>query len=367
MSLSNIAVVIPALNPDRKLLDLVAGLRCTMDNSIIVVDDGSRPGCCEIFNALASTGNLYVLKHCVNQGKGRALKTAFNFFLNENPDGIGVVTCDGDGQHLADDIAACMKKLEAAPASLILGCRRFSGSDVPWKSRFGNNLTGLVFKTVVRLDISDTQTGLRGIPVGFMRELMNVPGERFEFETEMLIAMREFDVKPLEVPIVTVYMDNNRETHFRPVADSLKIYGVIFRGFLRRIMLFGFSGFFSAGVDLGLFALLFYVMTPALGMPRLIWSVAGARTVSLVVNYLLNRHFVFRGKRPKTMFGTASLAGYLLLCAAVMLLSYGMTRSGHWLFPQVNIVIIKLLSDAMLFFLSYTIQRHVIFAVAPKN
>ena len=361
MSFSNIVIVIPTLNPDSKIIDLVLAVRKLINNTILIVNDGSRPECSTIFSELSKLENVQILRHNINLGKGRALKTAFNFLLNENPTGIGAVTCDGDGQHLPVDIVACVRMLEQNPEALIMGCRNFSGDDIPWKSRFGNNLTKFIFKSAVRIQVSDTQTGLRGIPTKFMRNLMNAFGERFEFETEMLLACRENKVEIIEQPIATVYMANNSETHFRPVTDSMKIYAVIFRGFIRRILLFGFSGIISAGVDLGLFALLFYIVMPALALPRLIWSVIVARSISLVVNYLLNRHMVFRHRTKASLFGGASFAGYLALCAVIMLLSYSITKLGNHLFPGRSIVVIKLVADCILFFVSYFMQRHIIF------
>ena len=81
----------------------------------------------------------------------------------------------------------CKQVLLKCKQDLILGVRAFDQENVPAKSQFGNNLTRKVFRTLYKVDISDTQTGLRGIPTDFMKILLDVPGERFEFETRMLI------------------------------------------------------------------------------------------------------------------------------------------------------------------------------------
>lgn len=358
---NSIAIVIPTLNPDFKIVELARRLRTLLPNPIIVVNDGSRPECLPVFGELETVADLKILTHCVNLGKGRGLKTAFNYYLNHFPNGLGVVTCDGDGQHLPSDIAACVNALSSSPASLILGCRVFSEPGVPWKSRFGNNLTRGVFRIVGGVQISDTQTGLRGIPAAFMRQLMNVFGERFEFETEMLLSARETGVALLEIPIATVYMDGNRETHFRPLVDSFKIYRTIFRGLVRRLVAFGLSGALSAVLDLWLFAIFFDLVFPGIEHARLLLSVVLARCISATFNYLLNRNVVFRDHGGGGVFSGGSFCKYVFLCVAIMLASYGLTRLGHYLSGSDKFVWIKAVADVVLFLVSYGVQRHWIF------
>ena len=135
-----------------------------------------------------------LLQHHVNLGKGRALKTAFNYYLNYFPDGIGVVTADGDGQHAPEDIIKCVERLRHSPEALILGVRDFSGKDVPLRSRVGNKITRTILKWAIGAPISDTQTGLRGIPRWFLKQILPLKGERFEFETSMLVAGKEAQI-----------------------------------------------------------------------------------------------------------------------------------------------------------------------------
>ena len=217
------AIVIPSLNPDHNLVSLVTSLRKETSIPIIVVNDGSRPECDALFERLSQENDVTILRHAVNCGKGRACKTAFNYYLNTYPDGPGVVTCDADGQHSPDDIIRGIRELSANPDSLILGCRDFSSQGVPWKSSFGNNVTRFVYALCTRKFIGDTQTGLRGIPRDFLKYLLTVDGERFEFETLMLLECVALKIPIREYPIATIYIDSNRETHFRPIKDSLMI------------------------------------------------------------------------------------------------------------------------------------------------
>lgn len=223
---AGIAIVVPAFNPPRSLPGYLAALRENGANPILLVDDGSRAGSAEVFReCIARVPGVELLTHPANRGKGRALKTAFARLLATRPGLAGCVTCDCDGQHAPGDVARCRDALAANPGALVLGCRAFSRADVPWKSRFGNAAVRFLFRVATGRAFLDTQTGLRAVPADFMRELLDCPGERFEFETRMLLRLGRREV--VQVPIRTVYSDGNRGTHFRPLADSLRIVSVV--------------------------------------------------------------------------------------------------------------------------------------------
>ena len=365
--LTPVAILIPSFNPDARLVDLIVSIRQLCDYPIILINDGSRSENLPFFEKAAEFPNIIYLKHSVNLGKGRALKTGFNDFLNRFPDGVGVCTADGDGQHLPEDIIKCCDALKNNPQSLILGVRNFSESGVPWKSFWGNTLTRIVFR-LVGIRISDTQTGLRGIGSDFMKTLMNSFGERFEYETVMLLDAAQYKVPFHEVPIQTVYLDGNSETHFNPFKDSIRIYNVILKRSLGQFLRFLISGLLSFAVDIGLFSLLFYVIVPSIGLPRLITSVSIARACSLVVNYLINHNFVFGHHYKTGKMGTwGAFGGYLLLCGMIMGLSYYLTRGFLFLFPSLSAVLCKTIADIICFFVSFFIQKKVIFVHHNKE
>lgn len=361
--LADTVIVIPSLNPELDFPNLLLAIRKLCNNPILIVNDGSRLACTAVFEKAAAVENCEVLSHGANLGKGRALKTAFRHCLNKYPALKGVVTADADGQHRPEDIVRCLEVMRENPDSLVLGCRDFNLENVPWRSRFGNKLTMGFFRWFLRLKISDTQTGLRGIPAAFMKILLEKPGERFEFETIMLLESRNdrnsqiFPIK--EYTIETVYVNDNRETHFRPIIDSLKIYRIIFNHLFGRLFCFLISGILSAVLDQGLFALLFYKLLPAIGLPPLIFAVVISRTASLLFNYTLNRNVVFRGK--KGIFDTSSFGGYLTLCAFIMFSSYGLVKLSTLLYSGANVLISKIVVDSMLFFVSYKLQKKIIF------
>ena len=186
----DVPVIIPSLEPDDRLPTLLGEMRQAGIRRILLVDDGSSQSYRHYFDEAEEQG-CTVLRHAVNLGKGRALKTAFNHCLNVWPDAPGAITADSDGQHSVPDILRFMQEMCAHPDSLLLGCRDFDDAGVPFKSRYGNKITCFMFRSLCGVSVSDTQTGLRGVPTTFMRRLMNVAGERFEFESNMLIETKD--------------------------------------------------------------------------------------------------------------------------------------------------------------------------------
>jgi glycosyltransferase involved in cell wall biosynthesis len=366
-SMANTAYIIPTLDPDANLPSLVAKLlEIAPRREVIVVNDGSGSAADPIFSALRGRARVTVLEHNRNLGKGRALKTAFRHYLETRADGVGAVTADSDGQHAPADVAAVAAALEANPASLVVGVRDFSRPGVPFRSRFGNRLTSRMLRCM-GLRLSDTQSGLRGVPARFMRSLLDVPGERFEFETAMLLEAGRAAIPVIELPIATIYRERNRSSHFKPLLDSLRIYRLLCARGVRQFGLFAVSALLSAGLDLLIFALLFHRLLPALGLPRLIGATIVARLVSAYCNYSLNRRRVFLCPGGWLPDGR-SLSLYTLLCAALMLSSYFGVRGLLSLLPRANVVLLKAGVDLALFIISFTLQKFLVFrAPAGKS
>lgn len=347
-----IPVIIPAYEPDEKLIGLLHHLTEAGIVNLVVVDDGSGSDYQELFACAEEIAGCRVLHHAINLGKGRALKTAFNYCLMAYPEMKGCVTADSDGQHTAQDILACMQKLWEYPEALILGCRNFDAPDVPSRSSFGNKCTRKVFSYLIGISISDTQTGLRAIPAFFMEKLMNVKGERFEYETNMLIETKNLNMPILEVPIETVYIEENRTSHFNPIKDSVRIY-MIFGKFL-------FSSLSSSVLDLVLFSLFCKMLqsTPSIfrDIPYIIAATVLARVISAIYNFLLNYKVVFKSRA--NIFATA--AKYCLLAVCQMLCSAFLVNAVYGLTGGVEVAV-KIPVDVLLFFLSFVIQRELVY------
>lgn len=359
----NISIVIPALNPGSEFPDYCTALRKLTAVPILIIDDGSRPEFNSTFEACCSAGpDITVIRHDANKGKGRALKTAFSYLFSKENTLTGCVTCDSDGQHAPEDVLRCIDELSAHPNALVLGCRTFNLTHVPWKSRFGNNSMRFLFRLATGNNILDTQTGLRAIPASFMKELLDCPGERFEFETYMLLRTGPRPI--IQVPIETVYINGNRETHFDPVKDSLKISAIIVRESIKRFAKFVLASLLSFVVDIGIFSFFYHVILSDTAKGHLIISTVVARAISIVFNYSCNRYFVFSDNPQNKDFGGKKFAKYISLALCIVCASYFLTKFANLLFPSIKIEITKACIDLLLFFTSYGVQRILIF---PKS
>ena len=221
-------------------------------DKLIIVNDGSAAECEPVFDQVKSIPQCTLLVHPENRGKGRALKTAFRYFLEntEYESYYGVVTADADGQHSPKDTRAVADAIAAGGRknNFVLGCRDFDSENVPFKSKKGNKITRAVMHLLFSKRITDTQTGLRGLNRKFIRECLKLGGERFEYEINMLIVgMRTQNI--VEVPIETIYFNQNRASSFKAVKDSVRIYSVILASFFK----FLFSSLSSAIIDILLF------------------------------------------------------------------------------------------------------------------
>ncbi len=347
-----VTIIIPSLNPDDKLIAVIDSLLAKGFQDILLVNDGSDMNHMEPF-AYAKSKGLAVLNHEVNRGKGRGLKTAFEWCIANRPDIDGVITVDGDNQHRADDIENCGRRMvELGGNSVILGCRNFGGADVPKKSRIGNHITSWVFKFACGIKISDTQTGLRAIPARYLADMVQIKGERFEYETNMLLEMKRLDIPFEEVEIQTVYIEENASTHFHPIRDSFKIYAVILK--------FLCSSLAASVIDLGLYTLFSFLLGGLWNNSAVICTAtAGARVISSAFNYTVNRKAVFKSNKP--MKGT--IVRYYVLCVCQMLVSYGLVYGISSLFGLEGAltVIVKLPVDIVLFMISFRIQRAWVF------
>ena len=336
--LSGIIVLIPAYKPDARLVELVRELR-DRQLDVMLVDDGGQEAFAPIFAQCRELG-AEVAVHTVNLGKGRALKTGINAALLRWPDLRAIVTADADGQHTPKDILRLIDAVDEHPDTLVLGSRKFTG-DVPFKSRWGNRITRTVYGLASGVRIYDTQTGLRALPRCALDEMLRIDGERYEYEMNVLLKLRDMKLGVFEVPIETIYINDNAGSHFNPVRDAFRIYLVIFK--------YLFSSITSFAVDYALYWLCLWF-----GLSGFV-SYAVARLVSSQVNYHLNKHTVFSGRGGKN-----SMVKYYALAVVQGAIGAGLVQLLITVLP-VSPKIIKIPVDLVLFALSYFIQRDYVF------
>lgn len=340
MSITGAMILIPVYKPEARLVGFVRQLTA-QGARVVVVNDGSGPEFAEVFEALRRVGDTVVLNHAVNLGKGAALKTGLNHIACEAGGCIGVVTADADGQHSVADVLAVAEALVADPQSLILGVRRFEG-ELPLRSRLGNALTRHLVRWIMGQKLSDTQTGLRGIPLAMIPRLLVIPHQGYEFELEMLLVCKYEGIRIREVGIQTIYLDDNRSSHFNPLLDSFRIYFVLLR--------FSFVSLISAVLD-NLVFVAFFVCWPNLCAAQ----IAG-RVLATLFNFWGNRNTVFRSKEQITR----TLPKYLLLVMVSGAMSYVLIR----LFSRsgvMDVYVAKILAETILFFANFVVQRDFVF------
>ncbi|MCK9582120.1 MAG: bifunctional glycosyltransferase family 2/GtrA family protein [Endomicrobiales bacterium] len=339
--IENVVFVIPAYKPGAALNEIVRRLRQLCASKIVIVDDGSPQCAASFINDIEKGKEAVVLHHKENLGKGEALKTAFRYILNTYTASRGVVTLDADGQHTPEDAVKMAYTLENGQESLFLGVRQFN-QNIPFRSKIGNEITKIIFWLITSKKVSDTQTGLRGIPKSMLNDLVAIKSSGYDYEMDMLIYACKRKVILTEVNIETKYENNNASSHFNPLLDSLKIYYVLFR--------FLISSFAASIIDTIMFVLFQYIIG------NILISIICSRLISATINFRMTKSYVFYSKGNIYK----EVAKYSLLAITLMLVSY---ESIKYLSNtlQVNIYMAKIFTETMLFVFSFAIQKIYIF------
>ncbi|MGN0777614.1 MAG: glycosyltransferase [Aristaeellaceae bacterium] len=350
-------ILIPSLEPDDRLPAYLSQLQERGFVHLVVVDDGSSDQAQPLFAQMAQMEGVTVLHHDVNHGKGVALKTGYAWIRDNLPQVSGVITADADGQHTVEDCWRLAQALAEGKRALYLGSRDFNLPEVPARSRQGNKITTAVFWALYGQYLPDTQTGLRAFRREELSFMLAVPGERYEYEMNVLIACARASIPMVPMTIKTVYENDNAGSHFHPVRDSIRIYRVILGNFIK----FMGASIASFLIDQGVYALMEFVVLASVGWPLTVIrgvSTLAARLVSAPCNFLMNRSFVFRFKQ-NTALTAVKYAG---LCITLMVLSWlGVTLLGMLGMPKFLDNLSKLIIDTLLYFLSYRVQNKWIF------
>ena len=345
-----VSALIPSYKPDEKLLNLLRELSVREElRGIVVVDDGGGEEFAPIFEEAEKLDKVTVVHHAVNLGKGRALKTGINACMRLFP-GSDIVTADSDGQHSVQDILRVAEEMEKADGDTMVTGKRVLKKSAPLKSRLGNGITRLAYLISTGKKVYDTQTGLRGLPAKWLSEMLRIPGERYEYEMNVLLQAPRDGLAIKEIPIEVIYINDNKGSHFNPVKDAIRVFS--------RIFAFAASSIFCFAIDYAGYAILLSGMHAT---PKL--SYIGARIVSSVVNFLINRNVVFGAKKGSWV---KQALGYYALALVIMLIgSFGVDFAvTKWGF---NEYISKLAVDVVLSVVSFLTQRLFIFAPAKKK
>lgn len=340
--------LIPAYKPNENLIYFVQSLE-KRGIEVVVVDDGSGEEYLPLFSQLEKNSNAKIIRFHINQGKGAALKEGLSY-LNKIEGDFTVITLDADGQHSLKDAIYLLEKAATSEDVLILGSREQS-KDSPLRSRIGNYITKKVFYFSTGVDIEDTQTGMRAFKKSLIPKLLEIKGERYEYEMNMLLEFAKEGIKMKEYPIETIYINDNEESHFDTVKDSIRIYSQIIK--------FCTSSLLSFCID-------FLIYSISLIMSgSILFSNAFARIISLHFNFFINKKFVFEaGKSGKTSskeyFSYLGLAAFIFVMNTLIL--RGIVETFH-----INVIIAKILTEVILFTLSYLVQKKLVFSRENKK
>ena len=344
MNSRNISIIIPAYEPDDKMIQLIHQLREVLDANIVVVDDGSSK-CNLVFDQVKK--DAIVLRHEKNKGKGAAIKTGL-IYIGENLRKTKcIVTVDADGQHKPNDVKkVCesfiqLQKIFLVDKIMVIGSRSFTGN-VPLRSKLGNTITRYIFKLVSGSSIWDTQSGLRAFSFGMIPFLINIKGDRYEYEINVLLEAVKNNIKINETTIKTVYIANNKSSHFRTIRDSALIY--------KEILKFSISSLVSFLLDYFLYTLL------NLATQNIVISNILARIISASFNFTMNKKYVYESENNVwNEVVRYSILAISILVVNTTILTFIVSNT------VINAYIAKIMLEVFLFCVSYLVQKRLIF------
>ena len=351
MDKEKLIVIIPAYEPPREFTDYARRV-AEFARELVVVNDGSGIDYDGIFKEIQTIENVKYITYGENHGKGYALKQAFQYCADTYDEIYACVTADCDGQHDTRDILRIAEASLKHTDALVLGARDFDLPNVPKRSRVGNTNTRRIFRLLYGLNLTDTQTGLRGFSVKLAKQFLTVAGDRFEYEMNMLIYTKKNNISVLEFPIKTIYPDNPKEhiSHFKTISDSAKVIGVL----LRNLGFYVISSALSGILDVFVFFILSSIVLGEISTKNTLIATVSARVASSLLNFTLNRKYVFAGKSKRSM------VRYYILWFCQLGVSYGLI----FFFGNIlglPMTPMKLAGDLLLAFFSYQIQQHWLF------
>lgn len=338
---NNLCALIPAYNPGAVVAEVVAKTLQQVDK-VILVDDGCNRENRQILEQIVAThgSKVELLTHLMNLGKGFAIHSGLQYAVKH--DWAYVVMLDSDGQHNPQEIALFKQKLAEAPCEFIMGVRT-AIKKMPFRSQLGNVSMSLAFRLFAGQKLIDTQSGFRLLSHSFAASfLQQCPPGRYETEMKMLyLAAKKFN-RIVQVEISTTYIDDNKNSKFRPVQDSIRVFS--------SFLLFTGVGFLSFLLDyvIYLLVLLFgnYFLTAHLL----------SRLCSGIFNFWANKRFVFKNEDALVLTGTK----YVLAAVLSLLLS---TSVLYFLVDYLSVseMLAKPMAELLTFCLNFLVLRYFVF------
>lgn len=300
-------VLIPAYEPDEELVKLVDSLSAE-GFAVLVVNDGSGASYDKIFEAVSATAQVLTLEK--NSGKGAALKHGMRHIRSLFPDAAHFITCDADGQHRVADVVRVRERLHQDADFVLTVRNRRRG--IPLRSKVGNDLSRFVYTVLANHYLSDNQSGLRGFAVKHIDWLVQVEKDNYDYEMNVLYYANKQGMAITTLPIEAIYIGNNESSHFKPVADTIKIYKCLFRSAI------------GSFVSLLLCEILMAVWSLTLGYEYLLMTLPITGAVYGASNILLNRFLLFKKVSYYDYWNTLAYTGiyYFLYTLGCLVFRY---------------------------------------------
>jgi len=212
-------VIIPTYDEAKEIGRLVEAIRL-QNLDVLVIDDGSSDNTSQV----ARNSGAITLRNEKNQGKGASLIKGFNYALTYDYD--AVITMDGDGQHLPEDIPYFMRLAKYSDSAIFIGNRMQRTRNMPLVRLITNRLMSWVLSCLTKQKIPDTQCGFRLIKTEVLKRIEFVTS-KYETESEILIKGSRLGFNIESVPIKTVYSDE--KSQINPLIDTLRFIRLIIR------------------------------------------------------------------------------------------------------------------------------------------
>jgi glycosyltransferase involved in cell wall biosynthesis len=216
-----IAAIIPALNAEKTLAPVVRGAK-RETSDVVVVDDGST----DATSRVAGENGAIVLRHAVNRGKGGALKTGFEWALNNGFN--GVITLDADGQHLPKEIPRFVAARRDTQADLIIGGRAHHFHAMLPRRRLANRLSAWTISAAAGQHVTDSQSGFRFYSAKLIRAV-RLRSDGFSMESEVIVRAGRGGFLIVTIPIDLGFVNGIATSHYKPVRDTLHIAWTVVR------------------------------------------------------------------------------------------------------------------------------------------
>ncbi len=352
----NAVIVIPAYNPPASFAEYIPELTKAGFHNIIVVNDGSRTDKLPVFLKVGRT-EATVLTHEENRGIGAALKTAMNYYQEHfRGETDGIITLNSDRLTPVEDVIKVAESLhneqEMGSYAIVVGSRDLDSHLVTdWDYRM-NLVMKLSYHMLMGVRLADPLSGIFGIPDLRVQHCIDVPSEGYSYETAMLMSFEKIGF--LQVPIgYSVY-----EKGYEKVRRPKDTFGIILT-IIGKFILYSITSLIASVVDIIMFSI-FTGITFRGSVFAILYGTICARLISASVNYLLTKHFVFHFKSDKAQKSAKSAGEFMALSAAQCLVSALVVSLLNALLGG-SAVGLKVLTDMVLFFVSYKIQHKYIF------